>query len=219
MCINSPNKPQTYTPSRNGKPSPKTLQERRKRERRAAAKRLAHHTSQESASESPHPQSQPGLPTPLSPTYSAEDNHFGYWGGFSGSEIESADENEQDLFGQPHPGSKTFPQQISYDQHSSSPTIVRGPARQQRRNISSRRSTPEAGTSSGLQSAEEPLLPRLLLADSGTMTDPWEPVHQTIVLSGPGIVTATTEQEASSIVPTTPQNKIEQRADFQPRAL
>lgn len=74
MCINSPNKPQTYTPSRTGKPSPKTLQERKKRERRYAAKQLAHDTSQELASDPPsHPQSQSGfLISPcLAPTHNA----------------------------------------------------------------------------------------------------------------------------------------------------
>lgn len=74
-----------------------------------------------------------------------------------------------------------------------------------RRSISSRRSATGTGASSGVKSVEEPPLPRLPLVDSGMMTDPWEPAQQTIVSSGPGIATETTEREASSIVPTTPQ--------------
>ena len=89
------------------------------------------------------------------------------------------------MSGQVHQGSRWFPQQTSYDQHSSSPACMGGPAWQQR----------------------SPPLPRLPLVDSGMMTDPWEPVHQTIVSSGPGIVTPTTERGASSIAPTIPQNK------------
>lgn len=107
-------------------------------------------------------------------------------------------------------GDKTPSRSVSA--HRSTRSTSRSISRQRstsslRRSISSRRSTPGAGASSGFQSAEEPPLPRLPLVDSGMMTDPWEPVQQTVVSSGPGIVTATTERGAGSIVPITPQNK------------
>lgn len=100
----------------------------------------------------------------------------------------------------------------SHSSHRSTRSPSRSNSRQRstpslRRSTSSRRSTPGAGVSSGVQSAEEPPLPRLPLVDSGMMTDPWEPVPQTIDLPGPGIATATTEREAGSMVPTTPHNK------------
>lgn len=76
-----------------------------------------------------------------------------------------------------------------------------------RRSISSRRSTPGAGASSGGQGVEEPPIPRLPLVDSGMMTDPWEPTQHRIASSDTVAATATTEREAGSIIPITPQNK------------
>lgn len=87
----------------------------------------------------------------------------------------------------------------SISRHRSTPSL--------RRSISSRRSTPGGAALGGVQSFEEPPLPRLPLVDSGMMTDPWVPVQQTIVSSGPSIATATTEREAGSIIPTTTQTK------------
>ncbi|MCJ1465533.1 hypothetical protein MMC07_004151 [Pseudocyphellaria aurata] len=87
----------------------------------------------------------------------------------------------------------------SISRHRSTPSL--------RRSVSARRSTHGGGAPSGVQSAEEPPLPRLPLVDSGMMTDPWVPVQQTIVSSGPHIATATTEREAGSITPKTPLTK------------
>lgn len=80
-------------------------------------------------------------------------------------------------------------------------------SRSLRRSSSSRHSTPGAGTSRVVQSLEEPPLPRLPLVDSGMMTDPWEPLQQTLGQSGSDIITENKDWEGSSTLPSTPQNK------------
>lgn len=107
-------------------------------------------------------------------------------------------------------GDKTPSRSVS--RHRSTRSTSRSISRQHstpslRRSISSRQSTLGAGAPGILHSAEKPPVPRLPLVDSGMMTDPWEPVQQTIVSSSPRITSATPEQEAGSILPTTPQNK------------